>query len=432
MATTNVNFTIPDFTGDTGTGGEHGLVPAPAAGDATKALKGDGTWDTVINTISEDVGPGVGLVDRATAGAVVLKNAKDGQGTRVQANTGSFQTDVHFSAANLYHYSDALGEPLEGSITAAGRAILDDATAADQRTTLGVPAGSGTSTGSNTGDQDLSGYQTISALAGSVRAVVLTGLSLATSQVIAATDTVLQAFGYLQAQITALTTTVGGKLTAASNLSDLASAGTARTNLGLGTAAMADLGAAAGNALAVNTINAKGDLIVGTADNAATALTVGTNGMGLFADSSAAGGMAWGFQPYILTWFRVSTTITDIPVAVEWLSGAANLALRNTLFDLASFRQIRMMTYVTTAGNAGSKILFRYRTSFSATASAYSAIGTSEVFNSLTTGGGIWVDSGWIDLAAGARADNIYIGLFTLDGNGTADPVVNQCNMYLR
>lgn len=35
-----------------------------------------------------------------------------------------------------------------------------------------------------------------------VRASVLTGLSLATSQVIAATDTVLQAFGYLQAQIT--------------------------------------------------------------------------------------------------------------------------------------------------------------------------------------------------------------------------------------
>mgnify|MGYP003558773378 FL=1 len=48
---------------------------------------------------------------------------------------------------------------------------------------------------------------------------------------IAATDTVLQAFGYLQAQISALTTTVSGKLTAASNLSDLASAATARTNL---------------------------------------------------------------------------------------------------------------------------------------------------------------------------------------------------------
>lgn len=257
MATTNVNFTIPDFTGDTGAGGEHGLVPAPATGDATKALKGDGTWDTVINTISEDVGPGVGLVDSATAGAVVLKNAKDGQGTRVQANTGSFQTDVHFSAANLFHYSDALGEPLEGSITAAGRAILDDATAADQRTTLGVPAGSGTSTGSNTGDQDLSGYQTIAALAASVRAVALTGLGLATSQAIAATDTVLQAFGYLQAQITALTTTVGGKLTAASNLSDLTNTTTARTNLGLGTAAVVNTGTGASDVPTITDADAR-------------------------------------------------------------------------------------------------------------------------------------------------------------------------------
>jgi len=39
-----------------------------------------------------------------------------------------------------------------------------------------------------------------------VRAATLTGLSLATSQAIAATDTVLQALGYLQAQVTAIGT----------------------------------------------------------------------------------------------------------------------------------------------------------------------------------------------------------------------------------
>lgn len=44
-----------DFTGATsGTAGVHGLVPAPAAGDQDKVLKGDGTWGTVTtaaNTI---------------------------------------------------------------------------------------------------------------------------------------------------------------------------------------------------------------------------------------------------------------------------------------------------------------------------------------------------------------------------------------------
>lgn len=34
------------FTGDAGSGGLKGLVPAPVAGDATKFLKGNGTWAT--------------------------------------------------------------------------------------------------------------------------------------------------------------------------------------------------------------------------------------------------------------------------------------------------------------------------------------------------------------------------------------------------
>lgn len=48
-----------------------------------------------------------------------------------------------------------------------------------------------------------SGAKTFRNLATDVRAVVLTGLNLATSQPIAATDTILLAFGYLQSQITA-------------------------------------------------------------------------------------------------------------------------------------------------------------------------------------------------------------------------------------
>ena len=38
---------ITDFSGDSGSGGSRGLVPAPAIGDAGKFLKGDGTWGTV-------------------------------------------------------------------------------------------------------------------------------------------------------------------------------------------------------------------------------------------------------------------------------------------------------------------------------------------------------------------------------------------------
>jgi hypothetical protein len=43
---TNTNVTV--FTGDTGAGGVRGLVPDPAIGDATKFLRGDSTWETVV------------------------------------------------------------------------------------------------------------------------------------------------------------------------------------------------------------------------------------------------------------------------------------------------------------------------------------------------------------------------------------------------
>lgn len=244
MATTNVNFTIPDFTGDTGAGGEHGLVPAPATGDATKFLKGDGTWATAGGGSGDVVGPASAVNNNFSA---------------FDSTTGKLIKDSGSNAASFDAAGSAASAQTAAINASAQRAsnLSDLANAATARTNLGVPAGSGTSTGSNTGDQDLSGYQTIAALAASVRAVALTGLSLATSQVIAATDTFLQAFGYLQAQITALTTTVGDKLAKASNLSDLANAGTARTNLGLGTAAVVNTGTGASDVPTITDADAR-------------------------------------------------------------------------------------------------------------------------------------------------------------------------------
>jgi hypothetical protein len=62
--------------------------------------------------------------------------------------------------------------------------------------------------GNHTGTQLAS---TIIDFAASVRSTVLTGLSLAVGTAVAATDTVLEAFGKVQKQITDLTTTVSGK-----------------------------------------------------------------------------------------------------------------------------------------------------------------------------------------------------------------------------
>lgn len=44
---------VKDMTGATSSAaGEHGLVPAPAAGDQDKVLKGDGTWGTTIEDVT--------------------------------------------------------------------------------------------------------------------------------------------------------------------------------------------------------------------------------------------------------------------------------------------------------------------------------------------------------------------------------------------
>ena len=47
---TQVTADLITFTGDAGSGGVKGLVPAPAAGDANKFLKGNGTWAAVAGS----------------------------------------------------------------------------------------------------------------------------------------------------------------------------------------------------------------------------------------------------------------------------------------------------------------------------------------------------------------------------------------------
>jgi hypothetical protein len=47
LTATQATALLNPFTGDTGSGGLKGIVPAPAAGDATKFLRGDSTWQTV-------------------------------------------------------------------------------------------------------------------------------------------------------------------------------------------------------------------------------------------------------------------------------------------------------------------------------------------------------------------------------------------------
>lgn len=74
---------------------------------------------------------------------------------------------------------------------------------------------------------------------------------------------------------------------------------TARYKIGDGTTAWASLSYSSlpSNAINTNTIDAKGDLLVGTADNTVARLAVGTNTYVLMVDSSTATGLKWAAIP---------------------------------------------------------------------------------------------------------------------------------------
>jgi hypothetical protein len=121
-------------------------------------------------------------------------------------------------------------------------------------------------------------------------------------------------------------------------------------------------------------------------------------------------------------------TLTDQALAEQFLSNSS----RNiTKFDLTQYTQCRLITRVTTGSASANspRLRVRYNTTFSTTVGDYSDIGTSEVSTSLTSTGVI--DSGWVNLAAGALAD-VFITVTQLGGDGAADPAYGMVMVHFR
>ena len=121
--------------------------------------------------------------------------------------------------------------------------------------------------------------------------------------------------------------------------------------------------------------------------------------------------------------------------------GGANLTLSNqataeqflgnsnrnvTKADLTNYTQVRLLTRIVTVSASvnSPKILVKYKTTFDTTIGNYSAIGTSAVECSIFTGA-TFCDTGWVNLAAGAKAD-VFITVAMSGGDAAADPALGN------
>lgn len=215
-----------------------------------------------------------------------------------------------------------------------------------------------------------------------------------------------------------------------------------RTGLGLGTAAVVNTGTGGSDVptttqadaryIAQSIVAAKGDIVGASANDTPAITSVGTDGQLLMANSANASGLGYAWKTFTQAWVRTSTTISNIPAAITWFTGGTGTT-RQQPYSLAGYTRIKVDVFVTTAfGGAGSGVVLRYRTSYSATETDYSEIGVgaTDCKAPISTAND-WNTSGWVDITAAALTD-VLIGVFTINGNGTSDPIISQIIVSLQ
>lgn len=123
-------------------------------------------------------------------------------------------------------------------------------------------------------------------------------------------------------------------------------------------------------------------------------------------------------------------TLTNATQAARF---AANASRGIFGVDLSGYTQVRLRAnqQVTSASVNTPELYVVYNTSFSTTFANYSTIGASTDCAISLTGTG-YRDTGWIDMAAGARVDGVFIGFAERGGDGVADPALGATDILFR
>ena len=122
--------------------------------------------------------------------------------------------------------------------------------------------------------------------------------------------------------------------------------------------------------------------------------------------------------------FITGAAITATPPSNISFYNSSNVYV--TKMDLTGKKRARLLARVTSAGIGTAVLRVRYATTFTTTASSYLTMGSSEIEVGLSATG--FVDSGWINLVAGAKAD-VFIALLTNGGDGSDSLAVTQVSI---
>lgn len=150
LSSTQATSLLNNFVGDSGSGGTKGLVPAPGIGDATKYLKGDGTWATVagggsgtvtsVSVVSANGLTGT-VATPTTTPAITLATSVTGvlKGNGTAISAASAGTDyVAPNAAITGSTNTKITYDSKGLVTSGTSAVLASADFANQGTTTTV------------------------------------------------------------------------------------------------------------------------------------------------------------------------------------------------------------------------------------------------------------------------------------------------------
>lgn len=112
---------------------------------------------------------------------------------------------------------------------------------------------------------------------------------------------------------------------------------------------------------------------------------------------------------------------------------AGNTTRHLFLVDLTGYTQVRLSANVGTGSASANtpKFRARYYTEYNTTVGNFIQLGASaQVEISVTSA--TYVDTGWMDIAAGAKAAGVCIGFTEVGGDGAADPALGLTNISFR